>query len=86
VKQDELNSDSEFIVIIGLWGKLISYLKLNKRQFWKWKGVCKAYRNPVSESDVGHASFENKRKACEAQVVSTTRSGLRCMEFWVTKS
>jgi hypothetical protein len=34
-----------------------------------------AYKNPISESNVGHMSFENRRKACEAHVVFTTRSG-----------
>jgi hypothetical protein len=32
MKQDELNSDSKFIVTIGLTGKLASYSKLDKRQ------------------------------------------------------
>jgi hypothetical protein len=43
--------------------------------------MCKAYRNPILESVVGQASFENKRKACGAHVVSTIRSGtMRCMD------
>jgi hypothetical protein len=42
-----------------------------ERQFRKWKGVCMAYKNPILESDVGQTSFENKRKAYKAHVVST---------------
>jgi hypothetical protein len=41
----------------------------------KWKGVCKAYENPISKSDVGQMNFENKGKTYRAQVVSTTRGG-----------
>jgi len=81
VKQNELDDDSEFTMTIKLGGKLASYWKTNKRQNWKWKTVCKAYINPISKFDVGHMSFENKGKACGAQVVSTTRSGIpRCMD------
>ncbi len=32
-------------------------------------------QKPISEFDVGQTNFETKRKACEAQVVSTTRGG-----------
>jgi hypothetical protein len=53
VKQDESDGDPKFTTIIGFGGKLISYWKSNKRQFWKWKGICKAYKNPISESNVG---------------------------------
>ncbi len=53
VKQDESNGDPEFITTIGLGGKLASYWKLDKRQFWKWRGICRAYKNPISESNVG---------------------------------
>jgi hypothetical protein len=41
-----------------------------------------AYRNSKSKSNVGHMSFENKGKACEAHVIFTTRSGTTgCMEW-----
>jgi hypothetical protein len=82
VKQDESNGDVEFIMTIGLGGKSTSYWKSNKRQFWEWKGICKAYKNPILKFDVGQASFENRKKACGAQVVSTTRSGVvGCMNW-----
>ncbi len=66
VKQDELDGDPKFIGTIGLGGKSASYWKTNKRQFWRWRRICRAYRNPISKSDVGQMSFENKRKAYEA--------------------
>ncbi len=47
VKQNELDGDSEFTMTIGLGGKSASYWKSNKIQFWKWKGVCKDYWNPI---------------------------------------
>jgi hypothetical protein len=75
VKQDELDGDPKFTMIIGLGGKLASYWKTNKRQSWKWRGVCKAYRNPVSKLNVGQMNSKNKGKAYGAQVVSTTRGG-----------
>jgi hypothetical protein len=53
VKQDELDRDPKFTMTIGLGCKLASYWKTNKRNFQKWKGVCRAYKNPISESDVG---------------------------------
>jgi hypothetical protein len=53
VKQDELDGDSKFIVTIGLGGKLISYWQTNRRQSWKWRGVCRASRDPISKSNVG---------------------------------
>jgi hypothetical protein len=34
VKQDELDGDLEFTMIIKLWGKLVNYWKTNKRQSW----------------------------------------------------
>jgi hypothetical protein len=71
-----LDGDPEFTVTIGLGGKSASYWKSNKIQFWKWRGICRAYKNPILESDVGHMNFENRRKACKAHVVSTTRSGM----------
>ncbi len=82
MKQDESYGDLEFQVTIELGGKLTSYWKIDKREFQKWRGVCKAYRNAILEFDVGHTSFDNKGKACGAQVVSTTRSGtVRCMDW-----
>jgi hypothetical protein len=33
-------------------------------------------QNPISEFDVRHTSAENRGKACGAQVISTTRSGM----------
>ncbi len=65
-----------------LGGKATSYWKWNRRKSWKWGGVCRAYKNPISEYDVGQMSFENRRKACGAQVISTTRSGMvGCMDW-----
>jgi len=43
MKQNELDSDLEFIATIGLRGKLTSYWKANRRQFQKWRGIYKAY-------------------------------------------
>jgi hypothetical protein len=81
VKQDESDGDPEFTMTIRLGGKLTSYWKTNKTKFWKWRGVCKAYKNPISKFDVGHMSFENRRKACRAHVISITRSGMvGCMD------
>ncbi len=81
MKQDESDGDSEFTMTIRLGGKLASYWKTNRRKFWKWRGICRAYKNPISESYVGKMSFENKGKACEAHVVSITRSGMAgCMD------
>jgi hypothetical protein len=51
---------------IGLGGKSVNYWKIDKRQFQKWRGVCRAYRNPILEFDVGQMSFENKGKAYKA--------------------
>jgi len=44
VKQDESNGDPEFIVTIGLEGKLIIYWNIDKRQSWKWIKICKAFK------------------------------------------
>ncbi len=73
IRQDESDGDSEFIVTIGLGGKSISYWKIDKRKFWKWRGIWKVYKNPISKFDVGQMSFENKRKACRAHAISTTK-------------
>jgi hypothetical protein len=82
VKQNELDGDLEFTTTIGLGGKLANYWKSNRKQIWKWRGVCKAYRNPILESYVGQTSFENKRKVYGAQVGSTIRSGTTgCMDW-----
>jgi hypothetical protein len=41
-----------------------------------------AYKNPISESNVGHTSAENRGKVYGAHVVSTTRSGtVGCMDW-----
>jgi hypothetical protein len=53
MKQDELDGDSEFTMTIRFGGKSSSYWKRNKRQSWKWKGICENYIKPVSKSDVG---------------------------------
>jgi len=53
VKQNELDGDLEFTMTIGLGGKSTIYKKSNKIQNWKWKGVCKAYRNSISKFNVG---------------------------------
>jgi hypothetical protein len=53
MKQDELDGDSEFIATIRLGGKSASYWKLDIKKNWKWRGVCKDYRNPILEFDVG---------------------------------
>jgi hypothetical protein len=66
VKQDESYGDLEFKITIELGGKSTSYWKTDKREFRKCRRVCKAYRNPILEFDVGHTSFENKGKACGA--------------------
>ncbi len=53
MKQDESGGDLEFTMTIGLGGKSASYWKSNKKQSWKWKGVSKAYRNHILDSNVG---------------------------------
>ncbi len=62
MKQDELDGNSKFIVAIGFGGKLASYWKTNKKQSWKWKGICRAYKNPMLESNVRQTSSKNKGK------------------------
>jgi len=66
VKQDELDSDSEFIMTIRLGGKSSSHWKINTKQSWKWRGICKAYRNPISKSYVGQMSSKNRGKTYKA--------------------
>ncbi len=66
MKQEELDGDPEFTVAIGLRGKSASYWETNKRQSWKWKEECRAYKNPILKFDVGHMSCEKKKKACGA--------------------
>ncbi len=63
MKQNEWDGDPKFITTIGLGGKLAIYWKSNKRKFWKWRGVCKAYKNPISKSNVGQTSSTNRGKA-----------------------
>ncbi len=82
MKQDESDGDSKFIVIIELGGKSANYWKINKKQSWKWRGVCRAYKNPISKSNVGQMNFENKGKAYGAQVVFTTRDGMTWNVDW----
>jgi len=38
--------------------------------------MCRAYKNPISKSDVEQTTCENKGKTSRAQVFSTTRGGL----------
>jgi hypothetical protein len=54
---------------------LASYWKTNKRQSWKWRGICRAYKNPILKFNVGHTSSKNRKKTYKALVVSTTRGG-----------
>jgi hypothetical protein len=46
-----------------------------KNNLEKWRGICRAFKNPILESNVGQMSFENKGKTWRAQVISTTRNG-----------
>ncbi len=62
MKQDESDSDLKLTTTIGLVGKSINYWKTNSKQSWKWRGVCMAYRNPISKSDVGQTHFENRKR------------------------
>ncbi len=66
MKQNELDNDLEFTPTIGLGGKLSNHRKTNKRQSWKWRGVCNAYRNPILDSDVGQMSSKNRGKTYKA--------------------
>jgi hypothetical protein len=50
-------------------------IERKKKTILKWKGICGNYKNPISKSNVGQTSFENKRKIYRAQVVFTTRGG-----------
>ncbi len=52
-EQDESNGDPKFIATIGLGGKSANYWTSYKRQYWKWRGGWKAYRNPILEFNVG---------------------------------
>jgi hypothetical protein len=76
VKQDESNNDSKFTSTIGLGGKSSNHWKINRRQSWKWRRVCRAYTNPILKFDVGLMSSKKRRKTWKAQVVSTTISGM----------
>jgi hypothetical protein len=62
-KQDESDGDSEFTATIKLGGKLASDWTSDIKQYWKWKGGCRAYRNPILESNVGQTSVKNGGKA-----------------------
>ncbi len=69
MKQDESNGDPKFTIAIGFKSKSLSYRMRNKRQSWKWKGVCENYKNPIldlmldkwvlktEERPIGHKSF-----------------------------
>ncbi len=52
VKQNEFDGDLEFTLTIGFGGKSTSYWKSDRRQSWKWKGTCMAYKNPILKSNV----------------------------------
>jgi hypothetical protein len=56
--------------------------KRTKNNLETWRGICKAYKNPILESNVGQMSSKNKGKTCRAQVVSTTRSGKAWSMDW----
>ncbi len=66
MNEDESDGDPKFITTIRFGGKLLSHWKTNRKQSWKWRGVCRAYKNPMLESDVGETSFKNKGKTCMA--------------------
>jgi hypothetical protein len=76
VKQDESNNDSKFTSIIGLGGNSSNHWKINRRQSWKWKGICRAYTNPILKFDIGLMSSKKRGKTWKAQVVSTTINGM----------
>jgi hypothetical protein len=59
MKQDEWVGNLEVIVTIGLGSKSSNHWKTNKKQSWKWKGIYKAYKNPILEYDVGQMNFDN---------------------------
>jgi hypothetical protein len=71
VKQDELDGDSEFITTIELKGKLTSYWNTDRWESWIWKGVCKAYINPILKSNVGQTHSQNRGKTWKAHIVFT---------------
>jgi hypothetical protein len=75
MKQDESNGDLKFTATIGIGGNSTSYWKSDRIKSWKWRGICRAYKNPISEFDVRQTSFENKRKAWGEHVIFTTRNG-----------
>jgi hypothetical protein len=53
MKQDESDGNPKFTMTFGLGARLSSHWKMNRRQFWQWRGTCKAYKNPILEFDVG---------------------------------
>ncbi len=53
MKQDESDGNQEFIITIRLGGKSSNHWKTNRIKSWKWRGVYKAYKNPISKYDVG---------------------------------
>jgi hypothetical protein len=57
MKQDEWDDDLESTTTIGLGSKSTNYWKINKRQSGKWKGLCKAYKNPILKTDVKQINF-----------------------------
>ncbi len=76
VKQDESDGDPKFTTTIGLGGKLTNYWRTNIWKSWKWRGVWRAYKNPILEFDVGQISSKNKKKTYKAQVIFTTIGGM----------
>jgi hypothetical protein len=57
-------------------------LKARQKIILKMERKCRVYRNPILEFNVGHMSFENERKACGAQVISTIRGGMARHMDW----
>ncbi len=81
MKQDESNNDLKFTMSIGFGGKSSSHWTRNKRQFWKWTGICGNCKSPISKFDVGQTNSKNKRKTCKAQLF-LPRKLVRC-EVWI---
>ncbi len=70
------------MVTIKFGTKLSNHWKINKKYPWKWRRVCKAYKNAILESNVGQMNFENKGETCMTHVVSITRSGMAWSMDW----
>jgi hypothetical protein len=69
-----------------IWKQIVKVLKEKQKIIMKMEG---SYRNPISESNVGQTSFENKKKTCKTWVISTTRGGkvwsMDCWSFETTQ-